>query len=246
MTDNKYDDPLFFNEYKKMARSQSGLQGAGEWPALQKMMPSFEGKSVLDIGCGYGWHALYAVQHGATRVLGLDNSQKMLDMAEEKKNTIEHGDRITYQALAMEQLSEVHGTFDIVISSLALHYVESFDNVVAQVHRLLAPGGHFVFSVEHPVFTASGTQQWHLDADGRPQFWPVDHYYEEGKRTASFLGCNVTKYHKTVTTYVQGLIKHGKFQLLQLVEPCPEPELLKVMPDEIRRPMMLLIAAQKK
>ena len=58
MLENRYDDDVFFEKYGEMSRSRLGLAGAGEWPTLQPMLPPFEGKRVLDLGCGYGWHCL--------------------------------------------------------------------------------------------------------------------------------------------------------------------------------------------
>ena len=48
INENKYDDINFFNEYKKMIRSVKGLEGAGEWYELEKMMQNFKDKDVLD------------------------------------------------------------------------------------------------------------------------------------------------------------------------------------------------------
>ncbi|MFR4039926.1 MAG: hypothetical protein ACLTZT_20925, partial [Butyricimonas faecalis] len=59
MKENKYDDEIFFNQYSQMSRSVDGLKGAGEWHVLQKMLPDFQGKRVLDLGCGFGWHCRY-------------------------------------------------------------------------------------------------------------------------------------------------------------------------------------------
>lgn len=117
------------------------------------------------------------------------------------------------------------------------------------MNRCLSAGGHFVFSVEHPVFTAQGSQEWHCDAQGNHLHWPVDNYFSEGVRKAGFLGEEVMKYHKTLTAYVNGLLQNG-FELLELVEPQPEPGLLEAYPeimrDELRRPMMLLVSARKR
>ena len=54
MKENKYDDPLFFAKYAQMDRSRLGLAGAGEWPTLRRLLPDFDGRDVLDLGCGYG------------------------------------------------------------------------------------------------------------------------------------------------------------------------------------------------
>lgn len=84
MKENKYDDNIFFQKYSQMSRSQQGLAGAGEWETLRKLLPDFKDKRVLDLGCGYGWHCIYAMEHGASSVVGVDISHKMLEVAKEK------------------------------------------------------------------------------------------------------------------------------------------------------------------
>lgn len=243
MKENKYDDERFFSQYSQMARSTQGLKGAGEWHELKKLLPDFDGKRVLDLGCGFGWHCRYAVERGATFALGIDLSEKMLEKARE----INTSPRIEYKRMAIEDFDFRPETFDVVISSLTFHYLESFDAVCAGVYRCLSDGGSFVFSVEHPIFTAYGSQDWVYDAEGKPLHWPVDRYFSEGLRHARFLGEDVSKYHKTLTTYVNGLLKAG-FRITDLVEPQPDDSMLDAIPgmrDELRRPMMLLVAARK-
>ena len=65
---NIYDDPVFFDTYAQMDRSRKGLEGAGEWHQLVRLFPDMEGKNVLDLGCGYGWHSKYAAENGAGAV----------------------------------------------------------------------------------------------------------------------------------------------------------------------------------
>ena len=81
MKENIYDNKKFFEKYKGMARSRKGLAGAGEWHALKKMLPDFLGKRVLDLGCGFGWHCMYAAKNGADSVVGVDISDNMLQQA---------------------------------------------------------------------------------------------------------------------------------------------------------------------
>lgn len=81
MKENKYDEEQFFLKYGGMERSKKGLRGAGEWGEFQKLMPDFRGKSVLDLGCGYGWHCGYAAGNGARYVLGVDILHRMLETA---------------------------------------------------------------------------------------------------------------------------------------------------------------------
>lgn len=74
----------------------------------------------------------------------------------------------------------------------------------------------------------------------------MDRYFDEGARTAHFLGCDVTKYHRTLTSDVGALLKAG-FVLTDLVEPRPDPRLMDVpgMADELRRPMMLILSCRQ-
>lgn len=244
MKENKYDDNNFFSQYSKMTRSVEGLKGAGEWHILQKMLPDFTGKRVLDLGCGFGWHCIYAVEHGATFITGIDISEKMLEEARKRNSS----PLIEYKCMAIEDYDFQPNMFDIVISSLTFHYLESFNNICRKINTTLTLGGSFVFSVEHPIFTAYGNQDWYYDQAGNRIHWPVDRYFTEGRRTAVFLGEEITKYHKTLTTYINGLIQNG-FEICELIEPQPDPTMLESilgMKDELRRPMMLLISARKK
>lgn len=244
MKENKYDDPKFFEKYSQMSRSIEGLNAAGEWATLKTLLPDFQGKTLLDLGCGYGWHCIYAAEQGAERIVGVDLSEKMLETARAKTTD----DRITYQRCAMEDIEFEPESFDIVLSSLALHYVENFEIIVKKVHTILKPGGAFLFSAEHPVFTAYGTQDWYYDENGKILHFPVDNYYYEGKRTATFLGEEVVKYHKTLTTYLNSLLENG-FEIRCIVEPQPTQEMVEAvegMKDEMRRPMMLIVSAVKR
>lgn len=243
MKENKYDDPEFFSQYSQMERSVKGLEGAGEWHILRKMFPGFEGKRVLDLGCGFGWHCRYAIEQGAQSVVGIDISEKMLNEARKHSE----GMNIEYIKMPIEDINFPADSFDIVISSLAFHYIESFDEICKRVNKSLVKDGAFVFSAEHPVFTAYGSQDWYYDEEGNRLLWPVDNYFREGIRKANFLGEDVMKYHKTLTTYINGLMKSG-FQLTGLVEPEPDERFLKenpAMADELRRPMFLIVSAKK-
>lgn len=156
MKQNKYDDPNFFESYNKMHRSIEGPDAAGEWPDFQSLLPDFAGKKVLDLGCGFGWHCRYARQNHARSVVGVDISEKMLERARRTTN-----DRlISYAQAAIEDIEFDAEQFDVVISSLALHYVQDFELVCRKVHHCLSQEGSFVFSVEHPIYTALPTQDW--------------------------------------------------------------------------------------
>lgn len=244
MKENRYDDEVFFAKYAQMPRSKDGLRSAGEWPTLKAMMPELSGKRLLDLGCGYGWHCGYALTQGASSVLGVDLSEKMLCVAREKVND----PRACFACAAIEDVDLPAHSFDVVLSSLTLHYIADLNAVYDKVYDLLCPGGTFLFSCEHPVFTAQGPQDWVYTAQGEIDHFPVDRYFISGARTATFLGEQVTKYHRTLTEIVNGLLARG-FTLTGLAEPQPAPELLDTVPgmrDELRRPMMLIVRAHKR
>lgn len=243
MKQNKYDDPGFFGKYSEMPRSIGGLNAAGEWPVLRTMLPALRNKKVLDLGCGFGWHCKYAREQQARSVVGVDLSEKMLAYAIENNND----SAIEYRRLAIEDINFAAEEFDVVISSLALHYVENFEVVCRKIHHCLVSGGTFILSVEHPVFTALAAQDWYYGSAGERLHWPVDDYQKEGLRQARFLDNDVVKYHRTIATYVNALIDSG-FRIMKLSEPQPTQETLDKYPemrDETRRPIFLLIAAVK-
>jgi SAM-dependent methyltransferase len=242
LAQNIYDDPQFFEGYSQFRRSQEGLPGAPEWPVLRSMLPPMEGLRVLDLGCGFGAFARWAAEAGAQSVLGLDLSERMLETARSRTQDT----RITYQRANIEELALAESSFDLVYSSLVLHYLEDFKSACITLRRLLAPGGSLVFSVEHPIYTAPSHPGWQTDENGS-QVWPLDSYLHEGKRVTDWITPGVVKYHRTVAGYVNPLLEEG-FRLVRLVEWGPDEEQIATQPElaiETHRPSFLLIAAQK-
>ncbi|MDE7205995.1 MAG: class I SAM-dependent methyltransferase [Lachnospiraceae bacterium] len=240
---NEYDNEKFFEEYAKMSRSREGLSAAGEWHQLKPLFPSLRGKSVLDLGCGYGWHCKFAAEQGAVRILGIDLSRKMIEEAK-KRNAENH---IEYRVCGLEEYEYPENRWDCVISNLVLHYIEDIEGIFQKVYRTLTPNGVFLFNIEHPVFTAGVGQDWIYTKVGSPQYWPIDNYFIPGERITRFLGCEVVKQHHTLTQILMGLRNSG-FALEAVEEAKPPKEMMDIpeMRDELRRPMMLLVKATAK
>lgn len=242
MAQNIYDDPEFFAGYSQFRRSQEGLDGAPEWLTLRSMLPPMEGLRVLDLGCGFGAFARWAREAGADSVLGLDLSEKMLEEA--RARTEDTG--IVYRQANIEEMSLPDTSFDLIYSSLALHYLEDFGTVCATMERVLTSGGHLVFSVEHPLFTAPSHPGWRTEADGS-KIWPLDSYLLAGRRVTDWITSGVVKYHRPLSHYVNALVGQG-LRLLRLEEWGPTPEQIAEWPDlaqELDRPTFLLVSAQK-
>ncbi len=235
---NEYDNENFFEQYAQMPRSKNGLASAGEWHQLKPLFPPLRGRKMLDLGCGYGWHCMYAAEQGASDILGIDLSKKMITEAK-RRNTDK---RIKYRVCGIEEYEYPENTWDCVVSNLALHYIENIERVFQNVHKTLIPGGTFLFNIEHPVFTSGVNQDWIYGEDGCPKYWPVDNYFIPGERETHFLGCDVKKQHHTLTQILMGLINNG-FILEAVEEARPSEEMMGIpgMKDELRRPMMLLV-----
>jgi SAM-dependent methyltransferase len=242
MTQNIYDNEEFFEGYSRLGRSVGGLDGAPEWPALRALLPDLRGLKILDLGCGFGWFCRWARQNGAAYVLGVDVSERMLA----RSRAATQDTAITYTRGDMEDLDLPVESFDLVYSSLALHYIEDLNGLMSQAYRSLVPGGSFVFSVEHPIFTAPADPRWSLNAAGR-KTWPVDSYLDEGPRSTDWLAKGVIKQHRTLGTYINMLLRLG-FAITQVEEWGPTEEQISLRPnlaDERQRPPFLLAAARR-
>jgi SAM-dependent methyltransferase len=238
---NIYDDPGFYAGYAKLPRSEHGLGAVYEWPAFQRLLPaSMQGMRVLDLGCGFGAFAREARVRGARSVLAVDLSQRMLAEARARTND----PAITYVRAPLEEFEPAQQAFELVVSTLALHYIANLEPVVRRVAAALVPGGRFAFSVEHPIYTAAGLN-WHTAPDGSRLFWPVDRYRDEGERRTQWFVDGVVKHHRTIETYVNTLVDAG-LVIARLEEPETTEEVLAEHPDwrdERRRPPFLLLAA---
>ena len=238
MTQNIYDNDAFFSGYSKLPRSVEGLDGAPEWPNLRAMLPAMSGLRVVDLGCGFGWFCRWAREAGAASVLGLDVSENMLARARETTTD----KAIVYKRADLERLALPATSFDLVYSSLTLHYLENLGALFGEAHRALVPGGRLVFSAEHPIYTAPTKPAWSED-----KTWPLDRYLEEGPRSTDWLAKGVIKQHRTIGSYLTLLLEAG-FTLTHLEEWGPTDQQIAAHPEwagERQRPPFLLVSARR-
>ncbi|WP_432735699.1 class I SAM-dependent methyltransferase [Maridesulfovibrio sp. FT414] len=143
--DNKlYTD--FAHEYAE--KIQSNVYNAlYERPSLLALLPCLKGKKVLDLGCGSGEYSGYFLEQGAD-VTALDISVEMLEIMRER-----FGDRLKcYEHdFSLGLPHEEDDSFDVVVSPLAIHYVEDLRRLFSEIGRVLKRGGQFVFSTHHPM-----------------------------------------------------------------------------------------------
>ncbi len=237
-----YDDPEFFEGYKSLRQNDTGLNSAIEIPAMRECLPNLRGLSILDLGCGFGDFARHAREQGAESVVGIDASERMLTSA--KQNTNDPG--ITYLFRKMEDFHTDPATFDLVVSSMAIHYVADYEALVQAIFSWLTDGGVLAFSVEHPICTANPIG-WIQNENGDEKFWPLDCYQDEGRRDTTWFVDGVEKFHRTLETYVRQLLAAG-FTLRHLAEPAPSLTTIQEREElvqHLRRPPLLVLAAEK-
>lgn len=241
---NIFDNPVFFNGYQRLRENAVNANNLFEIPALLSMMPNLKGKRVLDLGCGFGEHCKLFIDSGAEKVVGLDISQKMLEVARRENSD----PKIEYVHMPMEDIAQISESFDVVVSSLALHYVEDFAGVVKNIYALLNTDGVFIFSQEHPMVTChSGGSRWTRDESGEKIHVNLSNYGIEGEREATWFVDHVKVYHRTFSTIVNTLLDAG-FSIENMVEPLPTLELLERYPDYkdlLHKPDFLLLKVKK-
>ncbi|MGE7770962.1 class I SAM-dependent methyltransferase [Viridibacillus arvi] len=244
MKQNIYDHPDFFNGYKELRQSSYNYNNLLEQPTLKAMLPKLMDTKILDIGCGIGEFASYCIQQGSKHVTGIDISLNMISMA--RKNNPHRA--IQYIHEAIEDITFAPSSFDIVISSLAVHYMEDFEAITSKISNVLCENGTFIFSMEHPIVTSrKEMDNWFSDDKRRLLHYAIDNYQEEGQRNQHWYIDGVIKYHRTFSTIINTLIsKH--LQIEKIIEPIPTNEAINQLPSlqkELRRPSFLIIKAKK-
>lgn len=238
-----YDNPFFFEQYLQLRADERNYNDLIEQPIMYDLIGSCEGLSFLDIGCGYGNTCRWIAKHGASRVLGIDCSENMVQKAMQDN---QHPN-IEYLVRDANHLESVEGKFDVVVSSLTFHYLEDFPKTVRDIKDLLKSDGRLVFSMEHPIYTARMTQDpdWEFDSEGHKTAYHLDHYGLEGVRHVRWLDTDITKYHRRTDTIIQALVDEG-FSLRRIIEPVPSDELMATYErtvQELHRPAYLIIEA---
>ncbi len=129
---------------------------------------------------------------------------------------------IKYRIADLDTLDLPETAFDLAYSALTFHYIQDFGRFVCVIRKALVPGGHFVFTTEHPIFMAAAHPQWISDEEGR-KTWPVNGYSVEGEHRTDWFTKGVLKYHRTLGTTLNTLIGAG-FQTRRVEEFAPTPE----------------------
>jgi SAM-dependent methyltransferase len=154
--------------------------------------------------------------------------------------------RVHYCRASAEHLSLAPASLDLVVSSMALHYVNGYRALMQRIAGWLRPGGQLVYSAEHPICTAQNPMTGWLAVTDRT-LWGVDDYADEGHRTQRWLGTTVTKQHRMISTLVDGILDAG-LVLVGVDEPAPTADVIARRPElaeHRRRPPIVILSARK-
>ena len=231
---NIYDNEEFFKGYQELRNNSEEVSSNDliEIPQLFQLIGDVKDKTILDIGCGAGGHDRKLIQLGAKSVLGIDISKRMIEEAIKNNDS----DSIKYQVLSMNELEKIDEKFDLVVSSLAIHYVEDYDNLCKKVYNLLNDGGYFVFSCGHPMDSAVILKNYdknYVQIDGKKYFLLSD-YNNEGKRVSHWFVDGVETYHRNMSHLINGLIDAG-FKLQRVNESYATDDAIKIRPKLIEQ-----------
>lgn len=243
---NIFDNEIFFDGYKTLRDGELNYNDLLEQPSMAKLLPELFGKAVLDLGCGYGHNCQDFIKRGASRVVGIDISEKMLDVALNESAD----EKIQYINMSMTDIDVLDENFDLIYSSLAFHYVEDFEAFARAMFNKLNHGGTLLFSQEHPIVTATvnGNGHFNKDENGKKVSYTFSNYNEPGIRKTHWYVDGVIKYHRTFGGIITALAKAG-FVIEEVIEPLPEKwatEKLPAIKKEYIKPCFLIVKAVKR
>jgi SAM-dependent methyltransferase len=202
-----------------------------ERPTTLALLPSVRGKDALDAGCGHGWYAGWLLSNGA-RVVAVDCSARMAALADERlagRARVIHADVSNLRSVFDDE------TFDLVLSSLVLHYIADLSKAFSELARVLRPNGILVFSTHHPIRPATILDPGYLHAELIEEEW-------------GWLGEKMRYYQRPLRDLTEPLATAG-FMMERICEPTPSMELKDRDPEGyglLRRvPAFIFVRARK-
>lgn len=194
-----------------------------EKPAMREALPDVTGLRVLCVGCGSGEECRDLKDRGAAEVTGIDTSAGLIAIARDSWPDI------TFDAIAMEDISYPANSFDFAYSSLTMHYAESWTDILVRIRAALVPGSVFLFSTHHPV-------RWSMEKKRNSERLSYQLSYElEGRDTAVVHGdyltprridetlfneIPITYWHRPFGDLFRDIRDSG-FTLVDVIEPLP-------------------------
>lgn len=213
-----------YNDYDRFApeyarnNETSPFNARYERPAILALAGAVRGLRVLDAGCGSGVHAGELVDRGAD-VTGVDLSGDLLAIARERLGP----DVPLHRADLAQPLAFGDNAFDLVLSSLVMHYLADWEPTLREFHRVLVPNGRLVFSTHHPFMD--------MRISGSDDYFGTYTYIEEWVREGRTM--TMRFWHRPLRAMFAAFAAAG-FAVDTVAEPDPQPELAGEAPDSYR------------
>ena len=199
-------------------------------------------RRVLDVGCGEGQVSRLAAAAGA-EVVGVDPS--WAQVAEARRR----GGGPSYLRGAAARMPFAAGSFDAVVACLVFEHISDVDDAIAEVARVLEPGGRFAFFLNHPLLQTPGSG-WIDDQvlDPPEQYWRIGPYLVEDESEEEVeKGVFISFVHRPLSRYVNALLANG-LALRHMDEPAPPPGFLarsQEYADAASIPRLLLLVSER-
>src|SRR4051794_15525079 len=183
-------------------------------------------RRVLEVGTGEGQVArAISDAHGAT-VVGVDPTVNQIVEAQRR------GSGPGYVRSGAEDLPFGSATFDAVVCCLVFEHIDDVDAALAEVARVLRPGGRFVFCLNHPLLQTPGSG-WIDDQilDPPEQYWRIGPYLTEQAVVEEVeKGVFIRFVHRPLSRYVNAMADLD-LSLVRMLEPAPPAGFLDRAPE---------------
>ena len=176
---------------------------------------------VLDVGCGDGQVSRLAVRGGAVRVVGVDPTWNQLTTARER------GGGAAFARAGAAALPFRSACFDAVVACLVFEHIRAVDDAIAEVGRVLRPGGRFLFFLTHPLLQTPSSG-WIDDQvlDPPEQYWRIGPYLTEDETIEEVeKDVFIPFIHRPLCRYVNAMAAAGLL-IERMEEPAPPPGFL--------------------
>lgn len=170
---------------------------------------------IVDIGCGDGQISRLLARNGA-EVTGVDPTWNQLTVAAERAGGV------AYVRSGAAALPFADSSFDAAVACLVFEHIDDVDGAIAEVARIVRPGGRFSFFLNHPLLQTPGSG-WIDDhtIDPPDQYWRIGPYLVEQDSVEQVeRGVFIRFVHRPLSRYVNALAEHG-LTLERMVEPAP-------------------------
>jgi len=198
---------------------------------------------VIEVGTGEGQVARVLAASGAGPVVGIDPTRAQIEEA------VRRGGGPLYARAGASALPFAAGSFDAAVACLVFEHIDAVDEALAEVARVLRPGGRFAFFLNHPLLQTPGSG-WIDDQilDPPEQYWRIGPYLTEDAVVEQVeKGVFIRFVHRPLSRYVNAMADHD-LVLERMVEPSPPPGFLArahEYADAATIPRLLLLVARR-